>query len=112
MSPEMTYLLQQYLTKVVKIYGSNLKEIILYGSYARGDNREDSDIDNMILVDLDDIEIKEKGNELSDVTFDFNYAHDLLIMPIVTNQEHFNQWLRAYPFYNTVRREGVVLYNA
>lgn len=112
MAPEMKCLLQQYTTEVVKIYGHKLKEVILYGSYARGDNREDSDIDIMILVDLDDIEIKEKGNELSEVTFDYNYDHDLLIMPIVKNQEHFNKWINAYPFYNNVRREGIALYIA
>lgn len=112
MAPEMKYLLQQYATEVVKIYGPNLKEIILYGSYARGDNREDSDIDIMILVDLTDIEIKEKGNELSEVTFDFSYDYNLQIMPIVKNQGHFNKWINAYPFYNNVRREGIALYIA
>lgn len=112
MSQAMINLLQQYITELVKIYGSSLKEIILYGSYARGDNREDSDIDIMILVDLDDVEIKSKGDALSDATFDFNYEHDLMIMPIVKNQQHFNKWLNAYPFYNNVRREGVDLYVA
>lgn len=30
-------LLPQYLSEVQKIYGSHLKSVILYGSYARGD---------------------------------------------------------------------------
>lgn len=108
----MRNLLQQYIADVIRIYGSSLKEIILYGSYARGDNREDSDIDIMILVDIDDAEIKTKGDALSDVTFDFNFDHDLLIMPIVKNRDHFNKWLNAYPFYNNVRKEGIELYVA
>lgn len=108
----MSELLQKYTAEIVRIYGSSLKEIILYGSYARGDNREDSDIDIMILVDLDDTEIKSKGDALSDVTFDYNFDFDLQIMPIVKNQQHFNKWLNAYPFYNNVRREGVDLYVA
>ena len=29
--------------------------VVLYGSYARGDNREDSDIDLLILVDNDTV---------------------------------------------------------
>lgn len=108
----MTNVLQQYISEIIRIYGSSLKEIILYGSYARGDNREDSDIDIMILVDLDDMDIKTKGDALSDVTYDFNFDYDLQIMPIVKNQQHFNKWLNAYPFYNNVRREGVDLYVA
>ena len=37
-------LLKQYVNKIKGIYGSHLKTVILYGSYARGDYREDSDI--------------------------------------------------------------------
>jgi len=66
----------------------------------------------MILVDLTDDEISHKGHELSDVTFDYNYNHDVEIMPIVKNMDHFNKWLRAYPFYNNVKTEGKELYAA
>lgn len=45
-------LLTQYLLELKKIYGTYLKSVILYGSYARGDYTSDSDIDIMLLVDL------------------------------------------------------------
>lgn len=103
-------LLKQYVEDVHRIYGDKLRTVILYGSYARGDFGPDSDIDIMILVDLLDEEIRVKGRFLSDMTFDYNFDNELEIMPIVKNQEHFNKWLRAYPFYNNVKREGVELY--
>lgn len=112
MSQTMLTLLQRYISEVLRIYGINLKEVILYGSYARGDNNAESDIDIMILVDLNDEEIRQKGDDLSNVTFDFNYDNDLMVMPIVKNQQHFNRWLNAYPFYNNVRKEGVDLFVA
>ena len=40
-------LLDQYTEILQKIYGKHLKKVILYGSYARGDYRDDSDIDIM-----------------------------------------------------------------
>ena len=48
-------LLDQYIKILQKIYGSHLKTVILYGSYARGDYKADSDIDIMILLDLSDM---------------------------------------------------------
>lgn len=112
MTLTMQNLLNLYVKDIKKIYGSSLKYVILYGSYARGDFDADSDIDIMILVNMSDEEISRKGPELSDITFDYNYNHDVEIMPIVKNVDHFNKWLRAYPFYNNVKTEGKELYAA
>ena len=106
MSQILTEVLKKYVNDVHEIYGDKLKTIILYGSYARGDFRPDSDIDIMILVDLSDDEIRSRGHMLSDLTFDYNFDNDLKIMPIVKNLDHFNKWLRAYPFYNNVKKSG------
>ena len=54
----MQDLIKQYVEAVKKIYGSHVRQIILYGSYARGDFRPDSDVDIMILVDISDLELK------------------------------------------------------
>lgn len=105
-------ILKKYVEDIHHIYGKQLKNVILYGSYARGDFKPDSDIDIMILVDLPDQEIRDKGYSLSDVTFEYNYSADLKIMPIVKNLDHFNKWLRAYPFYYHVKTEGTELYAA
>lgn len=112
MPQKLNELLNMYVSDVKKIYGQDLRTIILYGSYARGDFKPDSDIDIMILVDLSDEEIMEKGHILSDKTFEYNFDNSLLIMPIVKNQGHFKKWLRSYPFYNNIAREGVELYEA
>lgn len=105
-------IMDEYVEAVKNIYGSNLKRIILYGSYARGEATESSDIDIMILVSLDDLSIKNYSDKLSDITFDINLDNDLMIMPIVKNEEHFNKWIGAYPFYRNVDEEGVSLYAA
>lgn len=112
MPQTLNELLKRYVEEVHKIYGEELRTVILYGSYARGDFRPDSDIDIMILVDLEEEEIRTKSHSLSDVTFDYNFDNGLEIMPIVKNREHFKKWLRAYPFYNNIEREGVELYAA
>ena len=98
MSYSMKELLDKYIAEIKKIYGTHLQEVILYGSYARGDFKEDSDID------------KQYQHQLSYATFDFNMDNDLDIKPITKNDEHFRKWSEAYPFYENVRKEGVRLY--
>lgn len=84
----------------------------MYGSYARGDSRPDSDVDLMILLDMSDLDLKKYSQELSYMTYDFNMDHDLDIKPIAKREEHFEKWVVNYPFYANVNREGVILYGA
>ena len=57
MSDNLSNLLADYREAISGIMGTHLVRIILYGSYARGDHNQDSDMDIMILADLlpDDI---------------------------------------------------------
>ena len=112
MPKSMQTLIAQYVEAVRKIYGSHVRQIILYGSYARGDFRSDSDVDIMILVDMSELELKAYGQQLSYMTYDFNLDRDLDIKPIAKSEAHFNKWVVNYPFYSNVHKEGVVLYGA
>ena len=111
--PQTTQILiEQYIAEIKKIYGTHLRKVILYGSYARGDFKSDSDVDIMILLDISDMEIKEYRKRLSNMTYDYNMDYDIEIKPIAKNKEHFEKWLDAYPFYANVKKEGVELYEA
>ena len=110
MPQTMQGLMQQYVSNIRDIYGLHLRQVILYGSYARGDYNSDSDVDVMILLDLSDMDIKEYRHQLSDMTFDFNMDHDVEIKPIAKNESHYRKWLDNYPFYSNVERDGVTLY--
>jgi predicted nucleotidyltransferase len=112
MSQTIHTLLLEYLSELQKIYGSHLKSVILYGSYARGDYSPESDIDIMILVDLTDDEINQYSDDLAELGFEYNVDYNIWMMPIVKNIEHFNYWVSAYPFYNNVQKEGITLYEA
>ena len=101
-----------YISEIKKIYGTHLSKIILYGSYARGDFRPDSDVDIMILLDLSDLDLKKYSKELSYMTYDFNLDNDIDIKPIAKSESHFKKWVVNYPFYENVNKEGVVLYGA
>ena len=105
-------LLTQYLSEVQKIYGTHLKSVILYGSYARGDYTSDSDVDIMLLVDLAPEEMDVYSDELSELGYEYNVDYGIWMMPIVKNLQHFKKWVASYSFYSNVQKEGVVLYEA
>ena len=82
-----------------KILKNNLSKLIVYGSYARGDYREDSDIDVMILTPLSKEEIEQVENSIFDLAFDLE----------LENEAHYRYWLGALPFYDNVEKEGIVI---
>ena len=108
----MQDLIEQYVEEIKKIYGSYVRQIILYGSCARGDFRPDSDVDIMILADISDLELKAYAQQLSYMTYDFNMDYNIDIKPIAKSEAHFNKWIVNYPFYSNIHREGVILYGA
>ena len=104
-------IIDEFINGVNEILGNRVKKIILYGSYARGDFNESSDIDIMILTDLTDDEMYEHFVKISDMAYDIEekYDFDITLSPLVKNIDKFNYWLETLPFYINVQREGVVL---
>lgn len=95
--------------QVKDILGDKLSKVILYGSYARGDYRENSDIDIMVLTTLTDDQIMQIKTDIYDLAFDFQMEYGVDISVLIKNEEHFNYWLGALPFYDNVQKEGVIL---
>lgn len=102
-------ILDEFINKVKKILGNRLKKIILYGSYARGDYNKNSDIDIMILTDLNFEEIEKYRDEISDIAFDIELGKGVIISPVIKNIEQYNARINVIPFYSNVQKEGVVL---
>ena len=105
-------LIKQYVAAIRDIYGKHIHQIILYGSYARGDYTPDSDVDIMLLVDLVAEEADVYSDALSELGYEYNVNYNIWVMPVVKNLQHFKQWVAAYPFYTNVQKEGVTLYES
>ncbi len=108
---QINNVIQQFISGVKDILGERVKKIILYGSYARGDYTNSSDIDIMILTDLNDDEILEYRDKIWDYAYDIEWDNnfDFTLSPLIKNIDKFNYWLETLPFYKSVQKEGVVL---
>lgn len=102
-------ILIEFNNKARKILGNRLKKVILYGSYARGDYNEKSDVDLMLLTDLNFEEIEKYRDEISDIAFEIELKTGIIISPVIKNIDNYNSRINIIPFYKNVQMEGVVL---
>jgi predicted nucleotidyltransferase len=83
-----------------------VKEIILFGSKARGDSDEESDID-LLLVTKASIHWKER-QAIIHALFDIGMKHDVIFSILDTSESDFNKGIfTAFPIYQEIIREGV-----
>ena len=106
---DLSCLLERYKEAVSQILGERLKRIILYGSYARGDFKQDSDMDIMILADIQPEEISNLADRIYDITYDFEMQYGVEINPSIQCMRTYEQWKNVYPFFMNIEKEGVAV---
>ena len=90
--------------------GSKLHKIILYGSYARGDYNDDSDIDIMVLADIEEDKMSVFRDKVNEVASRVSLEYDALVTISIKNKHLFYSRLGILPFYQNVINEGVEIY--
>ena len=89
------------------VFGSRLEQVILYGSYARGDFDDESDVDIMILANVDRNSLHQFKPSFLRLTSDLGIENDVLITVTIKDSKTFHQFLEAVPFYQSVVKEGI-----
>ena len=80
-------------------------DVRLFGSRARGEGDEESDLDVFIVIPQIDWELEKKIYGLS---FDISLEHAVLISPILYSKKDIeNPSIIISPLYKTVQREGM-----
>ena len=90
-----------------KIYGTKLESLILYGSCARGDFENDSDIDILILLNVPLESINSERKRILDISDKLDLEYDVVLAPVVQNYELYQKYISVSVFYQNVEREGV-----
>ena len=92
------------------LLGDKLRKIILFGSYARGDYKEYSDLDIMVLADIDESEIKDLEDKLGRISSQASLDHDITVCLLLYDESLFTSRLHLSPFYRNVLSEGAEIY--
>ena len=105
MNQEMSERLREISARLKKEY--HAEKIILYGSYARGEGTEDSDVDILVIAHTHERMIDRMAS-VSRIIRDLR--NGLPISPIVLTPEEFRQKIEIEDaFIQAIIEEGIVL---
>ena len=106
MRTKIERVLKEVKEKIQILYGSRLKTILLYGSWARGNAGEDSDIDVVVVLKGDIIPGREI-DRMIDIITEMNIKYNTLI-PVYPVSETMYTMVKS-PLLLNIHKEGVPL---
>jgi predicted nucleotidyltransferase len=100
----------QILLQIKKTIVANEPDaiVILYGSFARGDQNPGSDIDLLILLDQERITWNDE-KRIKYPLYDIEFETGQIISPLILSKNDWETKHRITPFYENITREGTVL---
>ena len=100
--------LDAFVTGVRARFGQRVAGIRLFGSYARGEANDESDVDCLVLLDHVD---RDDDRAITDLSADLTWQlAGVVISPMVMSVDEFDRWKareRATPL--AIEREGIAL---
>ena len=102
---------KNYILQLIKKSVSSTEPnaiLILYGSYARGDFRVDSDLDLLVLIDKEII-TRFDQKRIKYPLYDIEFDTGTIISALIFSKKDWGMNHRITPFYENVVREGRIL---
>ncbi|MFW6238608.1 MAG: nucleotidyltransferase family protein [Halanaerobiales bacterium] len=99
--------IKKFTNEIQDKYADEVRTMILFGSYARGESTENSDIDILVVWDGDRNEGAEK---IEDIAYDYLLNKGLYFSVKVLSAEQYESLQeKESPFLKNVLQEGVLL---
>ena len=108
----LSLVLVELADSIHSLLGDRLDRVVLYGSYARGDNSRESDVDILVLTDLTPEENRNFRRDLNRIFSRIGLKHDILLSMFLIDRKSYENRMEVMPFYQNIERDGVVVYAA
>ena len=101
---------REIVDEVIWLLQDNVYKIVLYGSYARGDFTDESDIDILILLNCSKEQVMQYRKQISRLSSRIGLKNDIEISLLLRDRETFERAENILPFYKNVKKEGIEIY--
>ncbi|MCL2220129.1 MAG: nucleotidyltransferase domain-containing protein [Chitinispirillia bacterium] len=98
------------VSELKSLLGEKLRRVILYGSYARGDFHEESDVDIMVLLDVEREQVPKYRTPVRRISGDIGIDNNIYVSIMVQSFDFFFKELKLSHFYRNVMKDGKELY--
>ena len=103
---QLNDILSTVVTEAKDVFASAFHAAILYGSYARGDYDEQSDIDVLLLVDMSAEELAGYREQVDHICGRVLYEHGAVLSLLEKDLATYEKYREALPFYRNIEKEG------
>ncbi len=96
--------IREFVQRVQSLYGERLRQVLVYGSWARNEATEESDIDLAVVL-AGDVRPGREIDRMIDIITDINLEYGVLLSVYPVSEENY---LHANsPLLINLRREGI-----
>jgi predicted nucleotidyltransferase len=97
-------LVREFRDRIAALYGDRLKGVYLYGSFARDEAGEDSDIDIAVILE-GPVSDWEEGGRTVDAYAELSLRETCILMPFFLSEEEYRT--TPYAVHRSIVREGI-----
>jgi len=106
MESRLEIILMRMVSIYREIYGDAVTGVYLYGSYARGDFKKDSDVDIVAIVKGERLTLQDKLRTIWDLSAEIGLEYDTVVSPTVIPYDEFEAYKEVLPYYRNIINEG------
>jgi predicted nucleotidyltransferase len=107
MLPIVRQIADEYKAGLQDLYGNELAELILFGSYARGDNRDESDLDFAIVLRSSDTRPSAEIAKTSTIGSRLSLKYGIMISSLPTTL--LKKQTSMQGIYQEIRKDGILI---
>ena len=107
MTPVVRQIANEYKANLQNLYGNDFVELILFGSYARGDFHKESDIDFAIVLRKPKVRPAEEILKTTPIGVQLELKYGMMLSTLPVSMEKMQTSMQGV--YQDIRKDGIVI---